>query len=146
VIIVGVDPGATTGLVKIHTTEIPLDRKKRRFSARVIEHAQLPFDEAVYWIDSQLPICDVLAVERFTISTRTITGSRGGANDAMHVIGACRALALFNDTRMVLQTPADAKSAFSDVVLRSINVYNQVSGGHARDALRHALLAHRRQK
>lgn len=135
-IIVAVDPGTTTGLVQLLA--------RGRDAHRVLDHAQLGFDDAVHWLEGALTFADVLAVERFTISQRTLTGSRSGSNDAMHMIGACRAMRVRYRVVMELQAPADAKAAFNDSVLRSIGVYNQVSGTHARDALRHALLASRR--
>lgn len=139
-IFVAVDPGTTTGLVKLDSHRV----QQNRFANRVIDYAQLPFDEAVHWLEGALVVADLLVVERFTITQRTLTGSRPGSNDAMHMIGACRAMRVRYQVAMELQAPVDAKTAFNDSVLRDIRVYNQVSGTHARDALRHALLASRK--
>ena len=130
--IIGVDPGGLTGLVLY------------RGPGTRIYHAQLPFEEAVQWLATEVPAADLVAVERFTIAGRTLSGTRAGANDATQMIGACRALCVLHGVKFTLQSPADAKNAFNDRVLKDISVYSDVTGGHARDALRHALLAERR--
>lgn len=132
-IILGVDPGGTTGLV-LWSTE----------TERVKFNAQLDFDATCDSLEMLVTAADVCAVERFVISNRTITGSRSGTNDAINLIGVCRYLCRKNGVPMHQQAPADAKAAFNDSVLRNISVYNQVTGGHARDALRHALLLDRK--
>ncbi len=141
--ILALDPGGTTGIVVLRTP------------STLIYSAQLEFVDAVHALDSILetdrlrcetPI-DYVAIERFTITGRTLTGTRAGTHDALNIIGFVRARCLLKNIKLLpLQAPADAKAAFNDAVLRSTNMYNEVSGPHARDALRHALLAARRLK
>lgn len=129
--IIGVDPGGTTGLVKV-------------LNGEVVDEGQLDFIGAVRWLNSEIPLADLVVVERFVISGRTMTGSRDGAMDAIHLIGVCRALGELYTVPVMQQTPADAKNAFNDDVLRRTGYYDKVKGRHARDALRHALLAIRK--
>lgn len=129
--IIGVDPGGTTGLVKL-------------LYGHVVDDEQLDFIGAVRWLNSEIPLADLVVVERFVISGRTMTGSREGAMDALHLVGVCRAMCELYGVKIMQQTPADAKNAFNDGVLRRTGYYDKVKGKHARDALRHALLAVRK--
>lgn len=129
--IIGVDPGGTTGLVKL-------------LDGEVVDDGQFDFVGTVRWLNNEIPLADLVVVERFVISGRTMTGSREGAMDALNLIGVCRAMCELYGARLMQQTPADAKNAFNDDVLRRTGYYDKVKGKHARDALRHALLAVRK--
>lgn len=129
--ILGVDPGGTTGLVKV-------------LNGEVVEDDQLNFADTVRWLDRETPSADLIVVERFIISGRTVAGSREGTMDALHLVGVCRALGQLHNVPVMQQTPADAKNAFNDSVLRRTGYYDKVHGKHSRDALRHVLLAIRK--
>ncbi len=130
-IIAGVDPGLMTGVALItwdgeNWPEPPVQESYQ------VEYPDLPkfMDDLVYR-------ADVIAIERFTISGRTIKASR--QYEALYAIGGILFLADLKHRFVKLQNAADAKKAYSNVTLGQFG-WN-VKGRHAKDALRHALLA-----
>jgi hypothetical protein len=134
-LILGVDPGGTTGVVVLDPHAI-----------EVVEFDELSLAKAddgwADWLRRTVPTVDTVAAERYVITARTATLTRQGG--ALDVLGALRYLTIVERRRLMLQMAADAKVSFPDEVLRKLGQYKQVRGGHARDALRHALLATRR--
>lgn len=135
--ILGVDPGGTTGVVILNPE--PLE---------VIWHDQLavkedPLNEGEWARELKriVPPVRAIAAERFVISPRTLRNTR--QHDALDVLGALRYLSIIEGVELILQNASDAKTAFSDEVLKSLGLFDAVKGGHARDALRHALLGTR---
>ena len=127
--VLGIDPGKTTGWVVVDTDN-------------VILHGQVAFDDAPKLLDSLIVTVNFVAIERFTIGPRTLQLSR--QMEAVYVIGGTIFLCELSEVPWGLQTPADAKAAFTDDYLKTIEMFDKVAGRHARDALRHALLAIRR--
>jgi hypothetical protein len=129
--ILGVDPGKKTGLVMVQDGEVDWFRE--------VVFADMPAA-----LEETVGEANIVAIEKFTISPRTLAGSR--QYEALWVTGmVIYAIDRIDpEIKFTLQTPADAKSAFSDDYLREIEMYDAVKGGHARDALRQALLAQRR--
>lgn len=125
----GVDPGKTTGVVML---ELP--------QMRIAESMQMSVVDAFSTLRYLVSQADVVAVERYTISARTIQKTR--QPDALHIIGILRFLCHELSTPMQLQLIADAKQSFSDETLRQLGVWDRSK--HVRDATRHALLAARR--
>lgn len=135
-IILGVDPGGTTGVVLLDPQQL-----------LVTGHMQLTVKDDLAgewagWLRHIVPTVDIIVAERFTISQRTIQHSR--QHDALDVLGALRYLSIIERKPLDLQMASDAKAAFSDDTLKNLDLFNSVTGEHARDALRHALLATRR--
>jgi hypothetical protein len=131
--ILGVDPGGTTGLVLLD----PVD-------PTVLSYSQLDLKSGDTWAGAltiAVALADVIAAERFTISQRTIQHTR--QHDALDVLGALRYLSVIEHKQLRLQMASDAKAAFSNDVLKKLGLFDSVTGEHARDALRHALLAAR---
>jgi len=129
--ILGIDPGGTTGLAMLDV------RSPREWS---IETREMPADEALDWLHWELlhsGDVDLVAIERFFISARTARLS--AQHDAIEIIGAVRMCCRATDTDMVRQSPADAKTVWPDHRLQSAGI--TVRGEHARDAARHAALA-----
>ena len=88
---------------------------------------------------------DLVVCEKFTITSATSKKSRGGSNEAIELIGVARYMAWDHSVSFEEQSPADAKNFCSDEKLRRLGWY--VSGlDHARDALRHLVLAGVRHK
>lgn len=134
--ICGIDPGKTTGLVVIEASGPGrLDR--------VLFAEQIAYDDAPSTIDRLLDIyaLDVVAMERFTISERTIKSNR--VNEPLDVIGGVKFLLALNDRRplLLMQGSSDAKTAYSDFRLDAMGIGSIAPKPHGKDALRHALLA-----
>lgn len=131
--IIGIDPGATTGIVVLAVTEDQI---------KIIDALQPNSHRAGTWLADELRegAVDAVAIERFTISTRTVRGTRSGALEALYTIGVIRYLCRNVGIPMVMQAPATAKNAFSDDRLRRLGLHRKTHGPHERDALRHALL------
>lgn len=85
---------------------------------------------------SEMPAADVVVVEDFKITDRTMRTTREPWS--LHIIGAVSWMAQCHDTELVMQTPADAKSFATDAKLRRLGW--PLKGDHAKDAGRHALL------
>lgn len=138
-LIIGADPGGTTGIVAIHLDPAP--------QVVLTMHDSGP--AAVTWLadllDRITPPGDehVVAVERFNIAARTLRGTRDGTLEALYTIGAVRYICGVWGVPMRLQEVSTAKHAFNDDVLRRLDLYDRVHGPHERDALRHALLCAR---
>lgn len=132
-IIVGVDPGKTTGLCVLSATT-PLD-------ARVLFHAQVPVEDMPRTFSALLDAFEVdyVALERFTISGETVKKSRTSA--PMDVIGGVKFLCQLHDpeVEVVQQSRSDAKTAYPPERLAELGIL--VQGTHARDAAKHAMLS-----
>lgn len=130
-IIVGVDPGKTTGLAVWRQLgwETPL------VTTEVADFNQVP-TVLREMLCRQRPT--LIACERFT----TQPGSRLSAQpEAPWVIGAVRSLAQDLLVRVVYQSPGPAKKIAPNPLLRKINWYTPGGGGHHNDASRHIVLA-----
>jgi hypothetical protein len=140
-LIIGIDPGGTTGVVLIRPATDNID---------VLTHMHLDGLRATQWVEAELtshPDEDyAVVVEQFTISPRTLTGSRAGSMEALYTIGSVRYVCFRCNKPVILQTPAAAKNALNDEVLKDLDLWKKVSGPHERDALRHALLYARTQR
>jgi len=133
--IIGIDPGTTTGIVLLDVTQQQI---------KIIDALQPSSGRACRWLaeefrDSRVAI-DAVAIERFTISARTIRGTRSGALEALYTIGAIRYLCDQAAVPLAMQAVSTAKNAFNDDRLRRLGLARKTHGPHERDALRHALL------
>lgn len=128
------DPGKTTGAVVLDASS-SRDRYIE-FSAQIeIEDAAETINELIVEFKP-----DVLVVERFVISQRTV--KYGRQHEALDVIGGVKFLADLHEPplNVILQAASDAKTAYTDKNLKDLELFTAVKGRHARDALRHALL------
>lgn len=124
----GIDPGGTTGVVILQDSQ-------------VYYFAEWNIDKVFEGLESWVRQCQNIAIERFVITPKTATNSR--QLDALYVIGAVLYVAQRFHREVKLQSPANAKQAFPNEVLKEMGMFDKVRGQHARDALRHALLAER---
>ena len=135
-IIMGIDPGGTTGIVVLDTDNL-----------EIIASHEFDQDTTVHYLYSVLVekwteyAIDEVGIERYTIAGRTLARSRQTA--ALELIGVTRAFCLISKTPMHLQTPADAKNVWSDERMKEVPI--AVPGRHAKDAARHALLLAQRR-
>jgi len=125
-VIIGVDPGDTTGIVKW------------KLGHRDIEFAQLKANQVAPYLRPMVRDNTLVVCERFVIGTRTVRKKRSPATT--DTIGAVRALCEEQDARFVLQSSSDAKTFGVNDLLKKLGWY--VAGQrHAMDAARHTLLA-----
>lgn len=128
--IAGVDPGKTTGVAVINWDG-------ENFPTPPAEYYQVEYPALPGFMQEFIPQIDLLVVERFTISGRTVKASR--QYEALYAIGGILFLADLYHRPMRLQMASDAKTAYTDDRLKELGWY--VPKRHARDAIRHALLA-----
>lgn len=129
--IFAIDPGVSTGLAWFDFDE--WDKP-----ATLITRG---FREATDYIGSYVDLWkpDLVVCEKFTIAPMKGKTTEG-ANMAIELIGVSRYFAAEAGIPFEEQRPADAKNFVTDAKLRRIDWY--VPGpDHARDALRHLLLA-----
>ena len=129
--LLAIDPGHTTGIAY----------KDFSYDQKPTTYMPVGFSACTRMIsDLMLGFPDLVIVERFTINLATTKKSRGGSNEAIELIGVTRYFCEFYGSEMAQQSPADAKNFCSDEKLKRLGWY--VPGpDHARDALRHLVLA-----
>jgi len=141
--VLGIDPGGTTGAALIRWDEtFPINEG----SVYVEDCWQLEFGQVPGWANEAIHGVNHIAMEKFIISGRTVQATR--QYEALYVIGGVLFLcqvALENPRGEVLPEvhlkPASvAKRAWTNDRLTETGLYDKVTGTHARDALRHALL------
>lgn len=144
-LIMGIDPGGTTGITVI---EVPWDDTRYEPSpdthvmSTQIEASWGTGPESVGWkirdlIEALNP--DLIALEKFIITQNTVRFTR--QPDALWIIGGVRFIA---DTFMIpvhMQPASLAKTTWDATRLKETGWAKVVKQTHARDGLRHALTA-----
>ncbi len=127
--ILAIDPGGISGIAYV-----AWDGHR---DPDLLDYAEVPFDEMPEWMSLCLKYNKVslIVYERFNISPRTLTNTR--QPEALYNIGGILYLAKLNGIPTREQNPADAKTAYPNDRLTGYSI----KGNHAKDALRHALLA-----
>lgn len=138
--ILSVDPGKATGvcLFSIEDGQDPAlvwsrecDYRDFRLAVREgFEHSKLYGDKALE-----------VVCERFVINAQTVRNSQ--APFSLEQIGMLKLIMLDYDAepeKINMQSPADAKSMFDNKKLKILGYWHVGGGGHALDAIRHAIL------
>jgi hypothetical protein len=130
-IILALDPGGTTGTCSIDWDGTPPTPDRHLGSE------QVAFEDMPDWLAQELAYArpDLIVVERFFISPRTVKFTR--QPEALYVIGGVMFMAQLEGVPIRMQAASDAKTAYPNERLKGW----PVKGTHAKDALRHALLA-----
>jgi len=132
-VVVGIDPGATTGIA--WCGDLLMDERPALFVG-----TEVPAYEAVRWawamIDQYGPAL-ALACEPYTITMATVRKSR--QYDAIGVDYALRYRCHHAGAEYHCYTPATAKKFISDDLLRQIGAHVPTKGGHADDGTRQVL-------
>lgn len=131
--VLALDPGLMTGVAVIGwdgKTPVPTPDA-------LVHTGEVPYDEMPEWFDRWIVRVNVVAMERFVISIQTVKYSR--QPEPLYVIGGVMFLSALRQVPVKLQDKAAAKSAYTNARLKELGWY--VKGEHARDAVRHALLA-----
>lgn len=125
--ILAIDPGKATGLVW--------------GTPREYVHDIIGFPEIYEELDNLIKTgkFDTVVIENFLISSQT--GKKTQAPWSLKIIGAVEYMCIREGVEMVLQTPSEAKSFVDDKKLRMHEMWFP-GEGHDRDAARHFLLWH----
>jgi hypothetical protein len=128
--IIAVDPGRTCGWAMAHLSD--------GFKPDAIAAGQAHCDDFCSWANDNVGPSCLLVVEKFVITARTAQLSP--QSEPMEVIGVLRFLARRAGAQFEMQTPSAAKKFASDAQLRKVGLWRP-GQDHARDAIRHLLLA-----
>ena len=130
-IITAVDPGGMTGIATITWDGSPIPGPDS-----LVDYDQVPYADMPSYVDRWLFMRSprLIVVERFNITPRTVKFSR--QPEALYTIGAILFAAEVRGVETRLQNPSD-----KDEVTNEMLADWGVRGGHAKDALRHLLLA-----
>lgn len=136
-LVLGVDPGATTGLCLV--------RLEGGSPPAAVWRDQAPWHDAAERVRRFLTTaephpCDkVVAVERFMVNAKTAQRGQQYIEDAIGMIGVCRLYAHGYAAPLVMESSSAAKKVVDDDALRALDLY--ASGRkHANDAARQAAL------
>lgn len=127
-----VDPGLLTGLAFLDVSE--------QENPQVLGTIELPVKEFYLKAEDVIKRAGpeaVVVVENFIITTAT--AKKSAAPWSLRGVGVVEFLCLKYGSRMVLQTPDQAKE-ISAADLRAVNFWHKGGEGHANDALRHAVV------
>lgn len=127
-----VDPGLLTGLAFLDVSE--------QENPQVLGTIELPVKEFYLKAEDVIKRAGpeaVVVVENFIITTAT--AKKSAAPWSLRGVGVIEFLCLKYGSRMVLQTPDQAKE-ISAADLRAVNFWHKGGEGHANDALRHAVV------
>lgn len=135
-IICGIDPGGTSGVAMIEWDGSPLPDPDWLIFHDHFSYETMPqFVEDLTAGGRGYPAPDIIAIERFHISTRTIKAS--SQPEALYVIGGVLFYAANAGIHTRIQNASDAKNGVKDDIIDVWDVKNR----HEKDALRHVLLA-----
>lgn len=139
--ILAIDPG--------HTTGIALKDFNEKFFEPPYTSMPVGFFSTVKEIHRLINayFLDLIVVEKFTINAATAKKTTAGSNEAIEIIGATKFMNFYfnggdldDNIGVEEQKPVDAKNFCTDEKLRRIGWYKP-GKDHARDAMRHLLLA-----
>ncbi len=133
--ILAVDPGLTSGICLFRRTDD--------------NEVELVWSDELDWIGTTRKVDEVLrefggadvdvVVEKFTITVQTAKNSQ--QTWSLEIIGMIRLLTMAHGAGVLtLQSPADAKRFSTNPRLKSLDFWHVGGGGHALDAIRHAVL------
>jgi hypothetical protein len=138
VIIIGVDPGQSFGVVVLRDTRIIILSQSTVDEGLAIINFALNSRE-----DPQEPI--IIACESFVVTPRG--GRRTGIVDTSELVGAVNQIASqYDNVTLYMQSSADAKRGFPNKLLRQLYFYvtpsmvNKADADDVNSAMRHALL------
>jgi hypothetical protein len=136
--VLAVDPGKATGmaLFSYESGSEPV----LEWSKELEQHEVADAIRSVLWAPEKRHQIDVVC-ERFVINAQTVRNSQ--APYSLEVIGILKQCLLDNGREMddiFFQAPADAMTMFDNKKLKKLEYWHVGGGGHALDAIRHALL------
>lgn len=140
--VLAIDPGKSSGLawMRQEDSKIYLESSLEASPDEIIEAIRPTLAEWKPLEDGQPPLR--LVIEKFTINAMTSQKSQE-ASWALRTIGAVEQAA--RDVEYPLnaicwQTPAEAKTAFTNDKLKTLGLWHRGGEGHALDSIRHGAL------
>lgn len=135
--LLAIDPGGCTGFVLLDYD----GRTPCPGPDALVDSWQIDWDGPAVpeFLADAIRLVDLVVIERFVISARTTKYTR--QPEAFYVIGGAICTAELDGVPWVAQAVNTAKDAYPDARLKELGWFSAVKGKHARDALRHALLA-----
>lgn len=136
-VVLGVDPGTTTGLCLVEFTRagphlIVADQKDWSAACAVVEAMLSRMGRETRRV--------VAACEKFVITSQTAQRGQQGAEDALGMNGHIRRVCEITGVEYAkTASSSDAKSTVTNAALRTLGLY-PVGLKHAADAARHAVL------
>ena len=127
-----VDPGKTTGIALVHTVGGVSD---------IVWSAELDWMDSCNLINkTALQYGSRLRILCETFVITPMTAKNSAAPWSLEMIGVIRYLAAaYGVEQLVFQTPQKAKNFCPNPRLKDVGFWHRGGGGHARDALRHAV-------
>lgn len=136
--VLSVDPGKLTGMA-LFSFESPSE-PVLEWSKELEQEEVADAVRGVLWAPDMRYHVDVVC-ERFIINAQTVRNSQ--APYSLEVIGIVKQCLKDNNRPMddiFFQAPADAMTMFDNKKLKKLEYWHVGGGGHALDAIRHALL------
>lgn len=139
--VLAVDPGKLSGVALLSWDDADKDSSPKVVWSREVDEETFASSvrEGLTYHRDTTPL--YVTCERFLISAKTAQNSQ--APWSLEEIGVLKHLCRENNydpASIVLQAPADAKSMFPNPALKRLGTWHVGGGGHANDAIRHALL------
>ena len=140
--VLAIDPGKATGLAWLRQEDgkIFLDNSHEAGPDEIIDMIRPTLAEWRPLAEGQPPMRIVM--ERFTINAGTAQKSQE-VSWALETIGAVKQAARDAEyplTKITWQSPAEAKTAFTNDKLKRLGLWHRGGAGHALDAIRHGSL------
>jgi hypothetical protein len=136
--VLAVDPGKTTGISFLSLNNEPALLSSGEYQP---DEFARPVRDTFAWCAANNVEFDVVC-ERFIINAQTVRNSQ--APFSLEQIGALKQIMRDHDvdpdTKLVFQSPSDAKKMFPNDALRKVGTWHVGGGGHANDSIRHGLL------
>lgn len=138
-LLIAIDPGKASGFAVLDYTD--LDDIKIDYSDELEQFAVSEYVEKMLEdnAESETPNSIEIVMEKFTVTPQTGKNSNG-ENWSSEIIGSIRYMAKKHGIKFTEQTPARAKSFVENDRMRAIGIWHVGGEGHAKDALRHAVL------
>lgn len=135
-LLIAIDPGKASGFAVLDYTNLD--------DIKILHSAELEQMQTVSEVDTLLSDADdpsdyEIVMEKFTITAQTGKNSNA-ENWSPEIIGAVKYLAWREGVAYTEQTPAEAKNFVPNDRMKNVGIWHVGGEGHARDALRHAVL------
>lgn len=125
-LILGIDPGKTTGAAALDTVAGDMRAWE--------EDGDCFLDDAHDMVRNY----DAVVCEDFAVGPRTLRCAVGRMW-SLEAIGHLRVVCRRSDTPFILQRPSQVKPLVTDNILKGMGMWKSTDGGHQMDALRHAV-------
>lgn len=138
-ILVAIDPGKASGFAVLDYTE--LDNIEILYSAELEQFEVSEYVENLLEMNAATDKPDSIDIvmEKFTVTPQTGKNSNA-ENWSSEIIGSIRYMAHKHGVPFTEQTPARAKSFVPNERMKAVGIWHTGGEGHAKDALRHAVL------